>query len=122
LRQLGVTVIDGGTSTDPNDLAVQVLGANADFVALSSYNGVALSFVSELKNELRRLASTTPIFVGGRLNRIPDGSNTSLPVDVSTELATVGAIVCPRVEAMLDRITEMATERLSTDPEARSEA
>jgi methylmalonyl-CoA mutase cobalamin-binding subunit len=122
LRHLGVTVIDGGTSTDPNDLAVQVRGANADFVALSSYNGVALNFVSELKNELRRLAIAAPIFVGGRLNRIPDGSNTSLPVDVSTELATVGAIVCPRIEAMLDRITEMATERLSTDPEPRSKA
>jgi methylmalonyl-CoA mutase cobalamin-binding subunit len=123
LRQLGIAIVDGGTSTDPNDLAVQVRGANADFVALSSYNGVALNFVSELKQELQRLEIAAPVFVGGRLNRIPEGSNTSLPVDVSKELSAVGAIVCPDVEAMLDRITEMATERAcpSTVPEPRGE-
>ena len=36
-----------------------------------------------------------PVFIGGKLNRIPDGSNTSLPVDVRSELAAAGAIVCP---------------------------
>jgi methylmalonyl-CoA mutase cobalamin-binding subunit len=123
LGQLGVTIVDGGTSTDPNDLALQAQATSADFIALSSYNGIALNFVSELKEELRRLESATPIFVGGRLNRVPDGSNTSLPVDISKELSAVGAIVCPGVEAMLDRITQMATERSRrpTDLEPRSE-
>src|SRR5262249_21141336 len=36
LRQLDVEIVDGGTSTDPNDLAVQTREAGADFVALSS--------------------------------------------------------------------------------------
>jgi methylmalonyl-CoA mutase cobalamin-binding subunit len=124
LRQLDITIVDGGTSIDPNDLALQVHGMDADFIALSSYNGVALNFVSELTQELQRLDIATPIFVGGRLNRIPDGSNTSLPVDISKELSAVGAVVCPRVETMLDRITEMAAERarLSPDLLTRSEA
>jgi methylmalonyl-CoA mutase cobalamin-binding subunit len=112
LRQLNVEIVDGGTSTDPNDLALQVQSGETDFIALSSYNGVALNFVSELKRDLQRLGVAAPIFVGGRLNRIPDGSNTSLPVDISDELRAAGAIVCPGVEVMLARITAMAKERL----------
>jgi methylmalonyl-CoA mutase cobalamin-binding subunit len=113
LRQLNVTIVDGGTSTDPNDLALQMQSGETDFVALSSYNGVALNFVSELKRDLQKLGVAAPIFVGGRLNRIPDGSNTSLPVDISDELREAGAIVCPGVEVMLDRISQMARERAS---------
>jgi methylmalonyl-CoA mutase cobalamin-binding subunit len=124
LRKLGVDVIDGGTSTDPNDLAQRIEDAGADFVALSSYNGVALAFVAELKRDLARLDVAVPIFVGGKLNRIPDGSNTSLPVDISKELAAAGAIVCPGVEAMLERMTEMAAARADAgiDAQARSKA
>jgi methylmalonyl-CoA mutase cobalamin-binding subunit len=115
LRGLDVTILDGGTSTDPNDLAAQIRDTAADFVALSSYNGVALSFVSELKEELRRLSIAAPIFIGGKLNRIPDGSNTSLPVDISKEIAAAGAVVCLNVEAMLDRIAAMAEARPAAD-------
>jgi methylmalonyl-CoA mutase cobalamin-binding domain/chain len=112
LGKLGVTVIDGGTSTDPNDLAQQIQAADADLIALSSYNGVALTFVAELKRDLRNLGVAVPIFVGGRLNRIPDGSNTSLPVDVGDELAAAGAVVCRNVETMLGQMEAMARERL----------
>jgi methylmalonyl-CoA mutase cobalamin-binding subunit len=108
LRELGVDIIDGGTSTDPNDLAELAQTAQADFIALSSYNGVALQFVVDLKGEMNERELELPLFVGGKLNRIPDGSNTSLPVDVRNELAEAGAIVCPGVELMLDRLTEIA--------------
>ncbi|MGH6873428.1 MAG: cobalamin-dependent protein, partial [Aestuariivirgaceae bacterium] len=49
LKGLGVNIIDGGISTDPNDLAHQAQVSAADFIALSSYNGVALQFVAELR-------------------------------------------------------------------------
>ncbi|MGH7125668.1 MAG: hypothetical protein ACREFI_14940, partial [Stellaceae bacterium] len=118
LGKLAVTIVDGGTSTDPNDLALQARSARADFIALSSYNGVALDFVSELKRHLRELGVSIPVFIGGKLNRVPDGSNSSLPVDVSEEIAAAGAIVCPGVETMLARIAEMASEP-SRSPAAR---
>jgi hypothetical protein len=54
-----------------------------------------------------------PVFVGGKLNHIPDGSNTSLPVDISKELAAAGAIVCSGVEIMLERMSAIAAERES---------
>jgi len=108
LRELGVEVVDGGTSTDPNDLTELAHAAQADFIALSSYNGVALQFIVDLQREMNERKMQLPVFVGGKLNRIPDGSNTSLPVDVRNELTAAGAIVCPDVESMLERLAVMA--------------
>lgn len=90
LRRLGVTVVDGGVSTDPAVLAAKVAEAQPDAVAISTYNGVALDYYSAL----RRAGIAVPILIGGRLNQIPAGSNSSLPVDVGEELAKAGALVC----------------------------
>ena len=59
-------------------------------MAISTYNGVALDYYTAL----RTCGITVPILIGGRLNQIPAGSNSSLPVDVGDELAQAGAIVC----------------------------
>ena len=104
-------IVDGGISTDPNDLAEHAKARKADFIALSSYNGVALQFVADLVREMKSRNLDVPIFVGGKLNRVPDGSNTSLPVDVRSEISETGAIVCSSVEAMLDRLSVIATSR-----------
>jgi methylmalonyl-CoA mutase cobalamin-binding subunit len=122
LRELGVIITDGGTSTDPNDLAELAQSARADFIALSSCNGVALQFVTDLKAELRQRKIELPVFVGGKLNRVPDGSNTSLPVEIHNELAAAGAIVCPGVDLMLDRLAEMARSSDASDVEAGRKA
>ena len=55
------------------------------------YNGAALQFVANLVREMKSRNLDVPIFVGGKLNRIPDGSNTSLPVDVRSEILETGA-------------------------------
>ena len=52
-----------------------------------------------------------PVFVGGKLNQIPEGSPSSMPVDVTAELRDVGAIACVRIEDMLEELVEMAQER-----------
>jgi hypothetical protein len=101
-------IVDGGTSTDPNDLAEQAQAEQADFIAPSSYNGVAMQFVSDLKTELRDRDLEVPVFIGGKLNRVPEGSNTSLPVDIRDELTATGAIVCSSVDVMLGTLVEMA--------------
>ena len=113
LRQLDIEIIDGGTSTDPNDLVEQAVATGADFIALSSYNGVALQFFTQLKGELDARNSALPVFIGGKLNRVPDGSNTSLPVDISDELASAGATVCKSVDSMIASLGEMARARAS---------
>ncbi len=111
LRGLDAEIVDGGTSTVPSDIAARARTVKADAIAVSTYNGVALEYMSALRAEMKRLGIDLPVFVGGRLNRVPDGSNTSMPVDVSKEIAGTGAIVCTDVTVMLDRLAGMARDR-----------
>lgn len=60
------------------------------------------------------LQSSIAKFVGGKLNQIPDSSNTSLPVDVSEELVAKGAVVCRSVEDLLAALASMADRRGGT--------
>ena len=52
-----------------------------------------------------------PVLIGGRLNQIPEASNTSLPVDVSGELAALGATVCREVEDAVPALVSLARAR-----------
>ncbi len=108
LRGLGVAPIEGGVSTDPEDLARAARDGGADLIALSTYNGVALSFYRALEDAMREQGLEIPVLIGGRLNQIPDSSNSSLPVEVDAELAQAGAAVCRRVEDLLPRLLKLA--------------
>lgn len=94
LRQLGAEALDGGTSTDPGPLADLAAKLRPDAIALSTYNGVALAYFRSLKIALAGQGLHLPVLIGGRLNQIPDGSNSSLPMDVADSLAAEGAWVC----------------------------
>jgi len=111
LQGLGVNLSDGGVSIDPDDLARAAKDAEADIIAISTYNGVALSFMEDLKAELARLDLDLPVLIGGRLNQIPPGSNTSLPVEVTDELSALGAAVCREVEDALPVLVALANAR-----------
>jgi methylmalonyl-CoA mutase cobalamin-binding subunit len=110
---LGVTPLDGGVSCDPDDLAETARQTGADLIALSTYNGVALSFMAALKQELEDRGLEIPVLIGGRLNQIPETPNTSLPVEVGDELAALGAIVCREVEDALPALVDLARTRRS---------
>lgn len=107
LRRLGVQVLDGGVSTDPDRLADRVADLRPDAVAISTYNGVALGYYQAVRAHGVRV----PVLIGGRLNQIPDGSNTSLPVDVGDQLAAAGAIVCREASALLPALRRIARGR-----------
>lgn len=95
LASAGATLIDGGTSVEPQALAAKARSQQADAIALSTYNGVALSYYNALREHLD---NQIPVLIGGRLNQVPDSSNTSLPVDVGDQLFAAGAIVCREIE------------------------
>jgi methylmalonyl-CoA mutase cobalamin-binding subunit len=96
LGELGAHLVDGGVAVDADDLADTVRASGGQAVLVSTYNGIALDYVRALKLALG--PSGVPILVGGRLNQIPTGSNTSLPMDVSRQLESEGAIVCREIE------------------------
>jgi methylmalonyl-CoA mutase cobalamin-binding domain/chain len=101
LNKIGVSVIDGGVSTDADDLAKLAQDMQADVIAVSTYNGVATSFVERLTDEMGTLGLTIDVYIGGRLNVVPNGSNTGIPVDDMNALEKAGAMTCERVEDML---------------------
>ncbi len=106
LSELGVTIIDGGISTDADTLAALAHRQGGDVIAISTYNGVALSFAKALEVELNKYDVRIPVIFGGRLNQIPDTSNTSLPVDVVSDIVSTGAFTCGNLE---DAIPLLAT-------------
>ncbi len=105
---LGVATLDGGVATDPDDLAERARAEGADLIAVSTYNGIALAYVEALQAELAARGLEVPVLVGGRLNQIPEASNSSLPVEVTAELAAAGATVCESVEAALPALLALA--------------
>lgn len=105
---LGIELVDGGVSADPRVVAANARDRNVDAIAISTYNGVARRFLTDLQLHLGNEDRTPPVFMGGRLNQIPDNSNTSLPVDVADELAAAGAVVCRSLEDALPELTKIA--------------
>lgn len=105
LRALDIEIIDGGISVDADDLAHYADKTAADVIAVSTYNGIAGEFLERLRREMDGLGFEAEVFVGGRLNAVPDGSNTGLPVEIAAALKNTGAKVCARIEDML---TELA--------------
>jgi methylmalonyl-CoA mutase cobalamin-binding subunit len=104
----GIEPIDGGTHADIDRVVAQAALHDADFIAVSTYNGVALDYLTGLRAAMRAAGLDIPVFIGGKLNQVPDGSNTSLPVDVTASLAEQGAIVCARPEEMLVHLAARA--------------
>jgi methylmalonyl-CoA mutase cobalamin-binding subunit len=113
LETLGVRVIDGGVSTDADALARLAAGHKPDAIAVSTYNGIALTYVRQLNQELAHLGVNIPVLIGGKLNQIPDGSNTSLPVDVTAKLGGEGAIVCAEIEDAVPALLELGGNKIN---------
>jgi methylmalonyl-CoA mutase cobalamin-binding subunit len=98
LRDLGASVVDLGTSVEP-ELVIQAAAETAaDAVAYSTYNGMALRVCRERRSPLQGRRLPTQLFIGGRLTEDLDGAKS---VDVTRDLEQLGAIPCARVEEMV---------------------
>jgi methylmalonyl-CoA mutase cobalamin-binding subunit len=111
LAHLGVAIIDGGTSVDADDLVACAIAARADVIAISTYNGIALRYAREVRDGLAKAGVAIPVCIGGRLNQIPDDSNSGLPVDVSAEIRAIGVTPCDTPEGLIALLAELAATR-----------
>ncbi|MCC3861204.1 cobalamin-dependent protein [Pseudemcibacter aquimaris] len=107
LNKVDVNVIDGGVSTDPEVVVKEAQEKSASFIAISTYNGVALDYITRLRKELADAGLSLPIFIGGKLNQVKDDDHSSLPVDVSDDLRQLGVTVCLTVEDLLTELVRM---------------
>lgn len=110
LGRLGVAVIDGGVSSDPETLVRRAVEGGADLIAISTYNGVALRYARDTRSCLADAGLAIPVCIGGRLNQIPEDSNSDLPVDVTGEIRALGIVPCPTVEALAAMLGELARQ------------
>ncbi len=111
LAGLGLDAIDGGTSVDPADLVGRAVRGGADLVAVSTYNGIALRYAREMLDALAAAGANLPLCIGGRLNQVPDDSNSGLPVDVTRDIEGLGATPCASPEALVAVLDGLAQQR-----------
>ena len=103
-ERLNVQHVDAGVTVDPDVLVGIAIDNDASFIALSTYNGIALDYLERLQREMSLRSLDIPVFLGGKLNQIPDASLDSLPVDVTDEISKRGAIACHRLDEMLESL------------------
>ena len=108
LDRLGVAVIDGGVSSDPETLVRRAVDGGADVIAISTYNGVALRYARDVMGCLAGAGLTISVCIGGRLNQIPEDSNSGLPVDVTPEIRALGVEPCPTLEGLASMLGDLA--------------
>ncbi|MBY8977145.1 cobalamin-dependent protein [Rhodobacteraceae bacterium NNCM2] len=111
LEGLKVSVIDAGVSLDPEDLVARAEGERADMIAISTYNGIALNYAQAVRAELARRDLEIPVMIGGKLNQIPENTNSGLPKDVTAEIRAEGLIPCQSLDDMLAALQSVAVPR-----------
>ena len=112
LQRFDVKLYDAGVHADPLKLASIARAKKFDAIAISTYNGVALDYLKQLRNALKEQGIDCPILMGGKTNQIPADSNSSLPVDVSQQLVEEGAIVCRSMSELVEPLASLARTRL----------
>ncbi|MGQ3292577.1 MAG: cobalamin-dependent protein [Shinella sp.] len=107
---LGIETIDAGVAVDPETLVAKAAETGADVIAVSTYNGVALSYSRAVKAAMQQRGLDLPVLIGGRLNEVPKDSNSGLPVDVSSDIAAIGCIPCSDLDGMLVALEACSAE------------
>lgn len=100
LEGIGADIVDGGVATDPERLVESAIEAGANVIALSTYNGVALRYCRQVQDVMKRKGVDFPLIVGGRLNEVPEDSNSGLPVDVTADLVKAGCHTCTSIDQL----------------------
>ncbi len=104
LRTAGATVFDIGTDASPEEITETVIETDSDYVAVSTYNGIALTFAKRVLSEMKKADISVPVFMGGVLNETIDGGK--LPVDVTDKLEEIGILCSGAAEKIVDMILE----------------
>jgi methylmalonyl-CoA mutase cobalamin-binding subunit len=90
------------------DIAKVAVETAADVVAVSTYNGMALSLGRQLLDELHRRNVAPAVYLGGRLNEDLEGESSA---DVSAQLEQLGITACPTLQVMVQGLRERFVTR-----------
>lgn len=88
LDEAGAEVVYLGAEQDPQDLLRALREQPADALLLSTHNGMALEYATQLRQLLEQQSIAVPVIMGGVLNQKVDDQ--ALPVMVIEELKALG--------------------------------
>ncbi len=108
LGACGAKVVDLGTSVHSPEIAKVAVETAADAIAMSTYNGMALSLGRQLHEQLDARGVRPAVFFGGRLNEDLDGAEA---VDVRSMLRDEGIVPCDTVEEMAIGLRDVLATR-----------
>lgn len=99
----GANVFDLGDATSTEEFVDTVIETESKVLLVSTYNGMAHVFASDLMAKLKAAKlDNVGVIMGGRLNEAMDGND--LPEDVSDRLAAMGINVDNDAEKIIDAI------------------
>lgn len=102
LLKAGAKVFDLGSSVEPQEVIDTTIETESQFVIMSTFNGIALSYAKSLCELLEQNNLKPTFFMGGLLNENMDGGG--LAVDVSDKLKDLGVICSNDVNTLIDEI------------------
>lgn len=107
LLRAGANIFDLGSNVTVQEIIDTVVETECNTIAISTFNGIALSYSKELLDSLRENDLNCHIIMGGLLNENMDGSD--LPVDVSNQLKELGINCDNNVETLVKTILSLNT-------------
>ncbi|MEG0779263.1 MAG: cobalamin-dependent protein [Oscillospiraceae bacterium] len=108
IKMAGGTVFDLGDATSVDEFVDTAIETESRVIAVSTYNGIAYSFATDLLAKLREHhMEDVRVLMGGRLNEAMPGND--LPEDVSDRLVELGINVDNNAEKIVDLILACKT-------------
>jgi len=103
LDKCGAKVIDCGVNCDPEDLVSAACRDGASAIVITTHNGVAWSYGSQLVTLCEQEDRRFRLFMGGVLNE--DSPDSPSPVDVTEKLNGLGISTPLNIHTLIDALT-----------------
>lgn len=105
LTEAGMNIFDLGANVGPQEIIDMIIETDSKFVLVSTFNGIALTYASELLNGIaqQHLDGVT-VIMGGLLNENVAGQ--TLPVNVDDKLTEMGVVCSSNADQLVDLIKQ----------------
>ena len=105
LTEAGMNIFDLGANVGPQEIIDTIIETDSKFVLVSTFNGIALTYASELLNGIaqQHLDGVT-VIMGGLLNENVAGQ--TLPVNVDDKLTEMGVVCSSNADQLVDLIKQ----------------
>lgn len=104
-EQAGAIVFDLGTYVTPSEIMDTLVETEAKAVAISTYNGIALSYAKDVVEGIKKHELDAKLIMGGLLNENLD--NSALAVDVTDRITELGVNTDNDATKIVDGILEI---------------